>query len=176
MNKSNIILIGMPGAGKSSIGIELAQKTTKKFLDTDTLIEQSERKSLQEIIDTFGYMELRHIEENILLQINHTDHVISTGGSAAYSRKAMMHLKENGIVIFLDVNLVELQKRIHNFDTRGLAKRADQSFEELFEERKALYEEYAEIIVNNSCMGLSETCEMIVERLGQEAGRPKDGP
>ena len=166
MNRSNIILIGMPGSGKSSLGKELAQRMGKNYLDTDALIEKTEGRTLQNIIDIFGYMELRRIEEDILLQINHIDHVISTGGSAAYSHKAMMHLKKNGIVVFLDVDVEVLLKRIDNFDTRGLAKRADQSFEELFEERKALYVKYAEITVNNSYMGIDQTCKMIVEKLG----------
>lgn len=166
MIKSNIILIGMPGAGKSSIGIILAQSTGKNFLDTDSLIEKTQGKTLQEIIDSLGYMELRRIEEKILLKVNLTDHVISTGGSAAYSHKAMMHLKSNGIIIFLDVNIEILKKRIFNFDTRGIAKRADQSFEELFEERRALYVKYADIIVENSSMSIDHTCKEIVKKLG----------
>lgn len=166
MIKSNIILIGMPGAGKSSLGIKLAQSTGKNFLDTDSLIEKTQGKTLQDIIDTLGYMELRRIEENILLKVIHTNHVISTGGSAPYSHKAMVHLKKNGIVIFLDVTIEVLKKRIHNFDTRGLAKRPDQSFEELFEERRTLYEKYADIIVENSFMSLDQTCKEIVKKLG----------
>ncbi len=166
MIKSNIILIGMPGAGKSSIGIKLAKSTGKNFLDTDSLIEITQGRTLQEIIDSLGYMELRRIEENILLKVNHTDHVISTGGSAPYSHKAMIHLKKNGIVIFLNVTIEVLKKRIHNFDTRGIAKRADQSFEELFEERRTLYVKYADIIVENSFMSLDQTCKEIVKRLG----------
>lgn len=165
MIKSNIILIGMPGAGKSSLGIKLANRTGRDFLDTDSIIEKTQGRTLQEIINSLGYMELRRIEENILLKINHIDHVISTGGSAPYSHKAMMHLKKNGIVIFLDVTIKVLKKRIHNFNTRGLAKSADQSFEELYEERKALYVKYAEIIVENSFMSLEQTCKEIVKRL-----------
>jgi len=156
----------MPGAGKTSLGIKLARKTGKNFLDTDSLIEKTQGRTLQEIIDTLGYMELLRIEENVLLKVNHNDHVISTGGSAPYSHKAMMHLKKNGIVIFLDVTIDVLKKRIHNFNTRGLAKRADQSFEELFEERKALYVKYADIIVENSFMSLDHNCKEIVKRLG----------
>jgi shikimate kinase len=156
----------MPGAGKSSIGIKLAKSTGKNFLDTDSLIEITQGRTLQEIIDSLGYMELRRIEENILLKVNHTDHVISTGGSAPYSHKAMIHLKKNGIVIFLNVTIEVLKKRIHNFDTRGIAKRADQSFEELFEERRTLYVKYADIIVENSFMSLDQTCKEIVKRLG----------
>lgn len=166
MIKSNIILIGMPGAGKSSLGITLAQRTGKNFLDTDSLIEKTQGKTLQDIIDSLGYMELRRIEENIILKIIHTNHVISTGGSAPYSHKAMIHLKKNGIVIFLDVTIEILKKRIYNFDTRGLAKRPDQSFEELFEERRTLYEKYADIIIENSFTSLDQTCKDIFKKLG----------
>lgn len=155
----------MPGAGKSSIGVMLAHKTSKKFLDTDSLIETSQKRSLQDIVDNSGYMELRRIEEHAILQVNCANHVISTGGSAAYSNKAMMYLKENGISVFLDVNLKELQHRIHNFNTRGLAKRDDQTFEQLYKERKELYLQYADIIVESSYMGVEQTCQMIVERI-----------
>ena len=156
----------MPGAGKSSLGITLAQRTGKNFLDTDSLIEKTQGKTLQDIIDSLGYMELRRIEENIILKIIHTNHVISTGGSAPYSHKAMIHLKKNGIVIFLDVTIEILKKRIYNFDTRGLAKRPDQSFEELFEERRTLYEKYADIIIENSFTSLDQTCKDIFKKLG----------
>lgn len=163
MNKSNIILIGMPGAGKSTVGSLLAEKLSKGFLDTDALIEISEGRSLQSIVDSDGYLALRQIEEDILSNIDHTDHVIATGGSAVYSHIAMNHLKNAGTVIFLNVNLSILRKRIGNYDSRGLAIKPDQSFEDLYEERLTLYFKYADIIIDNSHLNLSETCKMIIE-------------
>lgn len=165
MNRSNIILIGMPGSGKSTIGGKLAVKMSKTFLDTDLLIEASEKRSLQNIIDTHGYKTLLEIEENTLLHINQTDHIISTGGSAVYSEKAMSHLKKKGIMVFLDVHLEILQKRIDNLETRGLARRPDQSLEDLFYERHHLYRKYAEITVDNSCMTSSEACDAVLKEI-----------
>lgn len=165
MNTSNIILIGMPGAGKSTIGSMLARKLGKTFLDTDQLIETVEKRTLQNIIDAEGYMALRKIEENILLQIKSTNHVIATGGSAAYSHSAMMHLKLDGSVVFLNTDIHTLKTRIHNFTTRGLAKRPDQSFEELFAERYSLYLKYADYKIDNSDMSPADSVESIMKWL-----------
>lgn len=162
MKKSNIILIGMPGSGKSTIGVVLAKKTSLDFLDTDVLIQTVEKRSLQTIIDSDGYMELRRIEEKTLLRLNLLNHVISTGGSAAYSDAAMNHLKSSGITVFLHVQLTTLLGRVHDFDTRGLAKRPEQTFEDLFYERFALYKKYADITIDNSYLTLDKACETII--------------
>lgn len=154
MNKSNIVLIGMPGAGKSTVGVVLAKQLAYDFLDTDLLIQTAEQRSLQEIVDQDGYMALRDIEERILLQVNVHRHVIATGGSAAYSRRAMCHLKSDGLVVFLDADLDTLSARIHNFASRGLAKRADQSLADLFRERSELYTRYADLTVK--CAGCDQ--------------------
>lgn len=152
----------MPGSGKSTIGVILAKKTARAFIDTDVMIQTREGRSLQTIIDHDGYMALRKIEERNLLTLNCTNHVISTGGSAAYSDTAMKHLKSIGTIIFLNVKLNTLTKRIRNFDTRGLAKRTDQTFEDLFNERYLLYRKYADMIIDNSDMNQEEVCEEIV--------------
>lgn len=161
----NIVLIGMPGAGKSTIGVILAKQAGLSFIDTDVTIQTSMQKTLQEIMDEGGYMELRRIEEEILLGLDLDDHVIATGGSAAYSEPAMMHLKKNGVIVFLEVSLATLGKRIHNFATRGLAKRDDQTFENLFDERMHLYHKYADIHIN--CGDMSQEClsELILEKV-----------
>ncbi|MEZ5523584.1 MAG: shikimate kinase [Pseudomonadales bacterium] len=151
--KSSIILVGMPGAGKSTLGVLLAKELGLDFLDTDVSIQVHEGRSLQDIMDAEGYMRLREIEEMVLLKTDASGKVISTGGSAVYSDAGMQHLKAQGKVIFLDVTLDELRKRIHNFDTRGIARRPDQSFEALFEERCALYNKYADIRID--CNGFS---------------------
>ena len=125
--QQNIVLIGMPGAGKSTVGVILAKLLTRPYLDTDILIQLVENRSLQDIVNTEGYMKLREIEERVLLDVKCENHVVATGGSAAYSHEAMEHLKGNGIVIFLNANLNTLKSRIYNYETRGLAKRPDQS-------------------------------------------------
>jgi len=151
---SNLVLIGMPGSGKSTVGVILAKKTSRDFVDTDVLIQTSQERTLQDIVDTDGYAVLRKIEENILLGLSVQNYVIATGGSAVYSDQAMIHLKSDGVLIFLDVDLDTLGSRVRDFSTRGLAKRPDQSFAELFEERFVLYTKHADITIK--CAGLTQ--------------------
>jgi shikimate kinase len=164
--RTNIVLIGMPGAGKSTVGVILAKKAALDFVDTDLLIQMSQGRSLQDIVDTDGYAVLRKIEEDILLGLSVRDNVIATGGSAVYSDRAMTHLKSDGVVIFLDVNMATLKRRVRDFSTRGLAKRADQSFAELFDERFALYSRYADIRIKCDDLTHEQVCERIMEELG----------
>jgi shikimate kinase len=165
---SNIVLIGMPGSGKSTVGVILARLTSRAFVDTDLLIQTATGKPLQEIIDGEGYLALRRIEEEVLLGITCRGHVIATGGSAAYSRRAMAHLKSDGVVVFLDADIATLESRVCDFARRGLAKRADQTFADLFAERLPLYREYANITVG--CAGLSheEVCVRIIDQLANQ--------
>jgi shikimate kinase len=163
--KSNIVLIGMPGSGKSTIGIILAKMTAKNFVDTDVLIQLAEKRTLQDIVNTEGHMVLRSVEERVLLDVNCRDHVIATGGSAAYSAAAMNHLKKEGICIFLHADLPTLNRRIRNYETRGLAKRPDQSFQDLFDERLDLYSRYADITIASSTMNQEEVCAEIIRML-----------
>ena len=153
-SESNIILIGMPGAGKSTVGVILAKHSSRDFVDTDVLIQVREGRTLQQIVDTEGQMELRRIEEAVLLSLKCQNHAIATGGSAVYSDAAMQHLKANGIAVFLHVEIEELRKRLSNFETRGIARRPDQTFEDLFSERHVLYKRYADLTIE--CMGKSQ--------------------
>src|SRR5208282_519524 len=118
----NIILIGMPGAGKSTVGVILAKYLSKDFVDTDLLIQNRHRQSLQDILDLQGYLKLREFEENEILQLNVKNTVIATGRSAVYSEKAINHLKKNGKIVYLKLAKNELLKRINNFESRGIAK------------------------------------------------------
>lgn len=153
-NKHNsIILVGMPGAGKSTIGILLAKEMGLDFIDTDVAIQVREGKTLQEIMDETDHLRLRHIEEEVLLETDCSGKIVATGGSAVYSDPGMQHLKQQGLVLFLDVPLAELNQRIHNYETRGIARHPDQSFEDLFTERCALYRKYADITI--PCNGYS---------------------
>ena len=152
--KNNLTLIGMPGAGKSTVGIILAKNLSLGFIDTDVLIQINRQQSLQQILDHSGHLGLRAIEEEEILKLNISRHVIATGGSAAYSDKAMTHLQQMSVVIFLKVSFDEIERRIRNFATRGIAKAKDQTFRELFDERQFLYNKYAEITIH--CDGLDQ--------------------
>ena len=156
----------MPGSGKSTVGVILAKKTSRDFVDTDLLIQTSQGRKLQDIVDHDGYVSLRFIEERILLDLSVRDHVIATGGSAVYSDQAMAHLKADGLAIFLDVDLATLESRIPDFSTRGLAKRPDQSLSELFGERFALYTKHADITVKCDKLTHEEVCARIIEEIG----------
>ena len=162
---SNVILIGMPGSGKSTVGVILAKLTSRDFVDTDVLIQTSQNRSLQDIVDKGGHMALRKVEEDVLLGLDCHNHVVATGGSAAYSHAAMTHLKSDGIVVFLDVDLPTLQSRVHDFDTRGLARRPDQSFADLFDERFTLYTKYADVRVHCAALTQEEVCTTIINEL-----------
>ncbi len=159
---SNIVLIGMPGAGKSTVGVILAKQLSYGFIDTDILVQTREKRPLQEIVDSGGYMELRRIEEEALLDLRCRDHVIATGGSAVYSDKAMKRLKKSGTVVFLQASLNVLCGRISNFETRGIAKRNDQDFSSLFEERRPLYENFADFRISCDALTQEEVSNAIV--------------
>lgn len=162
---TNIVLIGMPGSGKSTAGVLLAKRTARDFVDTDVLIQSAQRRSLQSIVDAEGYLELRRIEEQVICALQLRSHVIATGGSAVYSEAAMRHLKLHGRVVFLDVSISVLKNRVNDFETRGLARRPGQTLDDLFAERRPLYQRYADVTV--ACNGLAheEVCETIVQGL-----------
>ena len=162
---SNLVLIGMPGSGKSTIGIILAKRTSHDFIDTDVLIQHVEHRSLQDILDQEGYLRLREIEASVLQGINVENHVISTGGSAVYSDAAMQHLRKHGSCIYLDVSVATLRQRITDYETRGIAKRPDQSFADLFRERTLLYRQYADLVIDGDSMTQDQICDAIIKQL-----------
>ena len=151
---SNLTLIGMPGAGKSTIGIILAKNLSLGFIDTDVLIQINQGKSLQQILDESGHLALRAIEEEEICRLNVNRHVIATGGSAAYSERAMAHLGSMSTIIFLEVSFEEITRRIRNFETRGIAKGPHQTFQDLFVERQILYRRYAQLTI--PCDGIDQ--------------------
>jgi len=164
--KSNLTLIGMPGAGKSTIGIILAKNLSLGFIDTDILIQINQQKSLQQILDESDHLHLRAIEASEILKLNISGHVIATGGSAAYSEPAMNHLQGLSTIVFLEVSFAEINRRIRNFASRGIAKAAHQTFQELFDERQALYKKYAELTIPCDGLDQEEVALEIVRLLG----------
>jgi shikimate kinase len=155
----------MPGAGKSTVGIILAKNLSFGFIDTDILIQINHQKSLQQIMDENDHLHLRAIEEQEILKLNITRHVIATGGSAPYSEKSMALLQKISHIVFLRVGIDELKRRIHNYETRGIAKAPTQTFMELFEERRRLYEMYAEITVPCDAMNQDQIAETIARKV-----------
>ncbi len=148
MTKSNFILIGMPGAGKSTIGVILAKRIGFHFIDTDLVIQAQEKCRLQQIIDTQGLKKFRGIEEQILLNL-HTEHsIIATGGSVVYSEKGLRALGNNGYQIYLQANLSTLQQRIADMGQRGLVMDKGQTFEQLYQERTPLYDKFADLTIS----------------------------
>ena len=175
--RENLVLIGMPGSGKSTVGPKLGEALSYTFIDTDRLIEKKEGRSLQEIVDHEGHEALRNIEEACLLSLHLHHYVISTGGSAIYSAPAMRHLKTNGIIIFLDVALDHLKKRLDNFGQRGIARQPGQSLADLFAERYPLYISYADMTIDTTILSPDEVCEKILGQLKKEGEiRPSKNP
>lgn len=165
--RRGVTLIGMPGAGKSTIGVLLSKELGLGFIDSDVEIQVRERRILQEILDVDGYLELRRIEESVLLGIDPSDIVLATGGSAVYSADALGHLARHSHIVYLQASADALRARIHNYETRGIARRPDQSFAELFSERTALYERYAEITVGVDALTPGDVVAQIVGALVQ---------
>jgi len=140
----NIVLIGMPGAGKSTCGLLLAKQTSRPFIDTDVWIQSLEGCRLQEIIDTRGIAAMRAVEERRVLELDVRGHVVATGGSVVYSEAAMAHLHRDAVVVFLEVGIDALHTRLGDAAERGIVRRPDQSFADLYAERQPLYERYAD--------------------------------
>ena len=135
--KNSISLIGMAGAGKSSVGKELAAALDLSLIDSDDLIENQYDQTLQSILDQQGHIKLRAIEESVLTSINFDQTILSTGGSAVYSPKAMRYLQQHSMVIYLEVPFAQILERVSSFLNRGFAKEPEQTIEEAFLERQA---------------------------------------
>ena len=155
----------MPGSGKSTVGVLAAKQLGMGFIDTDLLIQQETGRTLQHIVDEDGYVALRNVEEQVLLNLNVQRHVISTGGSAVYSDAAMTHLKAGGTVVFLDISLDMVCARIGDYSLRGISKRPGQSLLELYEERSALYSRYADLSIRGDALNQEQVCEAVIDEL-----------
>ena len=143
-------LIGMPGSGKSCMGKAVASKLKIRNIDSDTLIEKNEGKKLWQIMEEIGTEGFKKLEEQTLLNFNVDNCILSTGGSAVYYDAAMKHLKSLGKVIYLKVDLHVIKERLGDFSKRGIVLKPGQTIDDLYNERCALYEKYADIVVNCS--------------------------
>ncbi len=160
----NIVLIGMPAVGKSTIGVLLAKTLGFEFIDTDLVIQRETGRLLQDIIDREGLDAFCIAEERAICSVAAEENaVIATGGSAVYSREAMLHLKKHGLVYYLSTPLEEIAKRLSNIKTRGIAMRPGDTIEDVFKRRAALYEEYADVTID--CFG--KTAEETVSEISE---------
>ena len=161
----NIILIGMPACGKRVTGVILAKSLKMNFIDADLLIQERAGKSLQDIINADGIETFKSIEEEVLNAINVKNTVIATGGSAVYYDSAMRHLKENGVVVYIEASLATIKKRLKNIRTRGVAMEKGQTIDSLYEMRVPLYEKYADCTVRSHRYRAENTFEDIISGL-----------
>ncbi len=162
---SNIVLIGMPGCGKSTIGVILAKTIGVGFVDTDLIIQQRENRLLQDIIDTDGIEAFLDCEENAVKTVDCDNTVIATGGSVVYREDAINHLKKNGKIFYLNVSLDEIKKRLNNISTRGIAANKNDSIENIFIEREPLYKKYADVIVDLTDKTVEQSVEEICKKI-----------
>lgn len=163
--KTNIVLIGMPGVGKSTIGVILAKVLGYSFLDADLRIQEQEGKLLREIIEEKGTDGFIEVENRVNASIRADRAIIATGGSVVYGKEAMEHLKEIGRVVYLKVSYAILEKRLADIKGRGVVLKKEQTLETLFEERSKLYEQYADIEVSEEGLDVEQTVEKLVEAL-----------
>ncbi len=165
MEHKNIVLIGMPGAGKSTVGVVLAKKLGFAFLDSDLVIQSREGKLLHEIIEQQGVERFWAVEEAANLSIDARRTVIATGGSAIYGSRAMEHLGRDGIIIYLKLSCREIAGRLGDLNERGVTLREGQTLEMLYEERIPLYEKYADITIECENLSIRGIVEEIVRRI-----------
>ena len=158
---NNIILIGMPGVGKSTVGVVLAKMIGYKFLDSDLLIQDRENLLLHELIDKYGLERFNQIESEVNASIVAEDTVIATGGSAIYGTEAMMHLKSIGTIVYLKLPYEEIVKRLGDINDRGISIRPGETLASLYEKRIPLYERYADVTIDCENLTIPEIVKKI---------------
>lgn len=166
----NIILIGMPAVGKSTVGVVVAKRMGYEFIDTDLLIQKQEKRLLKEIIAEVGNKRFLEIENQVNLDLEAEHAVISPGGSVVYCEEAMQHFKEIGTVIYLYATYEDIYKRITNAKNRGVVLKEGQTLKDLYEERVKLFEKYADYTVSEEGLSLEETIDMVLELLEKIGG------
>ena len=165
----NIILVGMPGCGKSTVGVVLAKTLGMRFVDTDLIIQQEQQDVLHKLIERYGIKRFEEMEEEALLSVMDTeDTVIATGGSAVFCERGMNFLKQTGMCVYLEVPCDELKRRLSNIRTRGIAAAKGMTVEDIFKERSPYYEKYADIKIECTNKHIEEITEIIANRMNDE--------
>lgn len=163
MKRKNIIFIGMPAVGKSTVGVVVAKRLGMRFLDTDLLIQEQEGKLLRDIIAKTGEDGFLEIENQVNRDVNVENTVISPGGSVVYCEEAMQHFKKGGTVVYLKVSYETIKKRIRNLQRRGVVLRKGQSLRDLYKERAGLFEAYADITISEDGLSIEQTIDAVLD-------------
>lgn len=161
--KSNIVLIGMPGVGKSTVGVILAKILGYKFIDTDLVIQNEQKRLLRDIISKEGVDGFIAAENMIVSKLETESSVIATGGSVVYGEEAMKNLSLNGVIVYLKLDYSRLRRRLGNIRHRGVVIRSGQTLSELYKERIPLYEKYADIIIDENGCNIEKTVNNILK-------------
>ncbi|MBQ8140095.1 MAG: shikimate kinase [Clostridia bacterium] len=163
MKNDNIVLIGMPGCGKSTLGIVAAKMLCMDFLDVDLIIQKNIGTSLQEYIDRFGVEAFLEKEADTVLTLNCENTVIATGGSAVLKERAAERLRSLGKMVYIKLPIEEIERRVTNLHSRGVAMNAGQTLRDVYELRRPIYEKYADLSVDVSGNDIAENCRRLVE-------------
>ena len=171
MSKSsdNIILIGMPGVGKSTVGVVLAKVLGYSFIDSDLVIQEKTGRLLKDIIAEEGTEKFKEIENDVNKSLNTTKAIIATGGSAVYGQEAMEHFAKIGTIVYLELELNELSKRLGSLKKRGVVLKEGQTLKDLYEERTPLYEKYADVVLEEEGKDLEESLHDLLEILKENS-------
>ncbi|MBQ8475143.1 MAG: shikimate kinase [Clostridia bacterium] len=162
---NNIILIGMPGCGKSTVGVLLAKTLLKSFCDTDLLIQEREGTELYKIIAQVGADRFSQIENEVVSGLKCKNTVVATGGSVVFGKEAMEILKSQGTVVYLKLPYPTIKRRLYNIKTRGVVMAPGQTLKNIYDQRTPLYEKYADVTVDCSNSTLEKTVERVVDAL-----------
>lgn len=162
---NNIILIGMPGAGKSTAGVVLAKILGYEFIDSDLVIQREEKKLLKDIISEQGVDGFISVENRVNSSISCDRSVIATGGSVVYGKEAMNHLKELGTVVYLKLSYDIIADRLSDIKGRGVVLKNGQTLKDLYDERSPLYEKYADFVINEDNLTIEDTIKSIIEHI-----------
>ena len=162
----NIILIGMPAVGKSTVGVVVAKRLGYRFIDTDILIQEEEGKLLKDIIEEKGIDGFLEVEDRINASVTVEHSVISPGGSVVYCENAMKHYKEIGKIVYLQASFETINRRLKNARKRGVVLKDGQSIKDLYDERVKLFEKYADLTISEDGLGIEDTIEKVLNALG----------
>ena len=166
--KKNVVLIGMPGCGKSTTGVVLAKALGFDFVDSDLVIQKKYGKKLEEIIDKVGPDEFNRIEEQVNAELEIDRTILATGGSVVYGPKAMENFHKQGIIVYIKLSYEEIEKRLGSLKERGVSIKDGQTLRDLYDERIPLYEKYADITADTSNMDVRESVLFIMEKVKEK--------